>query len=81
MDFEQKLRLEIYNAPFQSEQRQILKLLLGDLSRGGKITNSRGQSLVKKILETNNTQMTKFAKTHPRYIELLNENCVLSKLL
>lgn len=82
MDFEEKLRTEIYNAPFQSQERQILKLVLGELYRNSsKITNTRGETFVNKTIATNKEQMSRLSISHPRYFELLNENYVLSRLV
>jgi hypothetical protein len=76
--FEDDLRAAINDAPFQSEERQLLKTVLGEYLRG---KSKDGYAFVQNMINVNTTMLNRLHSEHPRREEYLEENRVLKKLL
>ena len=76
--FEEDLRAAINDAPFQSDERQLLKTVLGEYLRG---KAKDGYVFVQNMINVNATMLNRLHPEDPRREECLEENRVLKKLL
>jgi len=82
MTFEEQLREKIKAAPFGSSEKNVLKLVLGELQQEmGNVTDERGHSIVKKLITSNEECLGHLDQTDPRYAGLVAENEMLQSLL
>ena len=95
MTFEETLRAKINSYPHMSNERNLLKVVLGAYQQkasSGKVTDEQGLAIVKAMVGTNNEMLygnaTKsppvepiFAKDDPRRAPYLEENRLLMSLL
>tara|TARA_Y100000034_G_scaffold135070_2_gene205567 strand:+ start:94 stop:510 length:417 start_codon:yes stop_codon:yes gene_type:complete len=84
MSFEQNLKERINNAPFGSERRNILKLVLGEhqqLAAKQAMKDEHGHNIVKKIIEANDKSLSYLEEGDLRARKLRDENDVLRELL
>jgi uncharacterized protein YqeY len=83
MTFEEKLRKRIATAPFQSAERQLLKVVLGECQRKTlkTPTDEMGQNIVRKMIKANEENITRLHPEDPRIEDFNEENRVLGSLL
>lgn len=85
MTFEQTLRDRIAKAPFKSKEKDLLKVVLGEMQQkaaSGKVTDEQGHSLVKSMIKNNVEKVLVHLKTDdPRRAPIEEENKVLGSLL
>lgn len=83
MNFEEKLRKRIAEAPFQSAERQLLKVVLGECQRKTlkTPTDEMGQNIVRKMIKANEENITRLHPEDNRVEEFKEENRVLGTLL
>lgn len=84
MSFEQTVRDRISKAPYGSTEKNILKVVLGDIqlkAAGGTITDEAGHAIVKKLVKGNEETLGHLKGEDPRRAQYLGENAVLSSLL
>jgi len=84
MTFEEMLRDRIAKCPYGSSERNLLKVVLGDLqqkSASGKVTEEIAHAVVKKIIKGNEESMGYLSEGDLRRAQYLNENEILSGLL
>ena len=84
MTFEEIVRDRIKKSSYPSAERDVLKVVLGDLqlkSSGGKITDEIGHGIVKKLIQSNNENLQHLTASDLRHAKYVEENEVLSSLL
>lgn len=80
MGFEENLRAKISDAPFQSAERRLLKIILGEFKRG-KDTDDAGYGIVRKLIRSNEESLKRIRIGDRRRDECEDENLVLKSLL
>ncbi len=85
MSFEQELRDRINKAPFRSKEKDILKVVLGELqqkSASGKISDETAHNYVKSMIKNNVEKVLAVLKPDdPRRAGYEEENKILQSLL
>lgn len=85
MTFEQKLRERLNKAPFRSREKELLKVVLGEVqlkSASAPVTEEQGHSLVKSMIKNNVEKVLVHLKEgDERRIGILEENKILESLL
>lgn len=95
MSFETTLREKIGKAAFGSQERNLLKVVLGEFQQkaaNGKVTDEQGLAIVKSMIKNNKEFMDptqeegkpvkpSLAADSPKRAELMAENAVLETLL
>ena len=81
MSFEDDLRAKITQAPFQSEERQLLKVVLGEFGRSNNSSDDSGYKLVRSMIESNEAALQRIHIDNPCREEYINENQILKTLL
>ena len=85
MTFEQKLRERLNKAPFRSREKELLKVVLGEVqlkSASAPVTEEQGHSLVKSMIKNNVEKVLVHLKEgDERRIGVLEENKILESLL
>jgi hypothetical protein len=95
MTFEDTLRARITKAPFKSREKDVLKVVLGEVQQKaatGPVTDEQGHAIVKSVIKNNKEFMDPLPKPgepvrpalpadHPKRAELMEENAVLGSLL
>lgn len=84
MSFEQTVRDRIAKAPFRSREKDILKVVLGDIQQkaaGGTITEEQGHALVKKLVKGNEETLGHLKADDARRPQYVEENAILATLL
>lgn len=85
MTFEQKLRERLSKAPFRSREKELLKVVLGEVqlkSATAPVTEEQGNSLVKSMIKNNVEKVLVHLKEgDERRIGVLEENKILESLL
>ena len=84
MSFEQKLRDRIKNAGFGSVEKNVLRVVLGDVqlkAAKSKINDEACYGIVKKIVQGNKDSIGYMAMDDPRKSQYEQENVILSSLL
>jgi hypothetical protein len=85
MSFEQVLRDRIAKAPFKSKERDILKVVLGELqlkAASGKVSDETSHNFVKSMIKNNTEKVLAVLKLDdPRRAGIEEENKVLQSLL
>jgi uncharacterized protein YqeY len=85
MTFEQKIRDRISKVPFKSKEKEILKVVLGEVqqkSNMGSFSEESGISMVKSMIKNNIEKVLIYMSADdPRRAPLEEENRVLTSLL
>lgn len=81
MSFEVKIRERISKAPFRSTEKDILKVVLGEVQQRGQVNEDVGEQIVKKLIEDNNIVLSRLAFEDVRRNRVKEENEVLQSLL
>lgn len=81
MSFEDDLRAKIRQAPFQSEERQLLKMVLGEFQCGDHSSDEAGYRLVRSMIKSNEASLQRIHVENPCREEYLNENRIFQTLL
>lgn len=85
MSFEQTLRDRISKAPFRSKEKDLLKVVLGDVqqkSASGKVSDEQGLGIVKSMIKNNVEKVLVHLKEDdPRHAVIVEENKILASLL
>jgi hypothetical protein len=84
MSFEQSLRDRINKAPFRSREKDLLKVVLGEVqqkSAGGKVTDEQGLAIVKKMAKANEETLGLLGAEDKRREQYEEENAILQSLL
>lgn len=84
MSFVDTLRLKIKESPFGSRDREILKVVLGDIQQKQatmNVTDEMCCGIVRKIVEANNINLKHLDEKDVRYAKYVEENEILSALL
>lgn len=84
MSFEQTVRDRISKAPYGSTEKNILKVVLGDIqlkAAGGTITDEAGHAIVKKLVKGNEETLGHLKAEDARRHQYIEENAILATLL
>jgi uncharacterized protein YqeY len=85
MSFEEKLRERLNKAPFRSKEKDLLKVVLGELqqkSASGKVTDEQGLAIVKSMIKNNIEKVLPHLKEgDERKTVIEEENKILQALL
>lgn len=84
MTFEETIRDRIKKSSYPSVERDVLKVVLGDLQQkasGGKVTDEIGHGIVKKMVQSNKENLQHLETADLRYVKYVEENEVLESLL
>ena len=84
MTFEETVRDRIKSYPYPAPEREVLKVVLGDLqlkSATAEFKDEHGHALVKKMIQANTENLAHLQTTDPRYAKYVLENEVLGALL
>jgi len=84
MSYEQQIRERMSKAPHGSTERNLLKVVLGEVqqkSAMGEFTEEMGLAIVKKMMKANEETLPHLSETDSRRAKLLEENKVLTTLL
>lgn len=84
MNFEERLREEINMYPFQSSERRLLKVVLGEFQRkavGKSASDEAGYNVVRKMIKANEENSARLGEDDPRTQVFKEENQVMAMLL
>lgn len=84
MNFEEKLRAQINVFPFQSSERRLLKVVLGEFQRkavGKSASDEAGYNVVRKMIKANEENSDRLGEDDPRTQVFEEENQVMAMLL
>ena len=84
MSYEAQIRERMSKAPHGSTEKELLKVLLGEVqqkSNIGQFTDEMGLAIVKKMMKANEETIPHLSETDARRAKLLDENKVLTSLL
>lgn len=81
MTFEEKIRERIARAGHQSTEKNLFKLILGEIQQKGTITEEQGFAIVKKIIKGNDETLSFLPENDTRRAGYDAENDILSELL
>jgi hypothetical protein len=84
MSFEQQIRERVSKAKHGSVERDILKIVLGDVQQKSAtepVTEEMGQAIVKKMIKANDETIPLLKEGDPRRARLLDENKILATLM
>lgn len=83
MSFEEMLRDRIAKSPYGSAERNLLKVVLGDLQQKvtGSVTDEVAHAVVKKIIKGNDESLGYLPQGDARRAQYLAENEILADLL
>lgn len=82
MSFEQVLRDRIAKAPFRSREKEILRVVLGDVQQKHSVSDEQGYNMVRVMVKNNTEKVLPYlAEGDLRRAVLLEENEILATLL
>lgn len=84
MNFEEKLRVKINTFPFQSSERNLLKVVLGEFQRKGvgkSVSDETGYNVVRKMIKVNEENSALLGEDDPWTQVFEEENQVMAMLL
>ena len=82
MTFTESLREKITKAPFRSRERDVFKVVLGEIERSVKtLTDEQCYTVVKSMIATNTSNLALFKEGDERKAAVEEENRVLQTLL
>ncbi len=84
MSFEEELRNRISKAPHGSMEKNLLKVVLGEVQQKSAMdsfSDEMGYSLVKKMIKANEENVGRLPSEDPRHQQFLEENKILDSLL
>ena len=82
MSFEQLLRDRIAKAPFRSQEKETLRVVLGDVQQKASVSDEQGFNMVRAMIKNNNDKVLPYLQEGDlRRKVLIEENEVLSSLL
>lgn len=84
MSFEQQIRELMSKAPHASSERNLLKVVLGEVQQKSALapfTDEMGLALIKKMMKANEETIPLLSATDARRSNLLEENKILGRLL
>jgi len=84
MSFEELIRERMHKAPHGSNERNLLKVVLGEVQQKSALapfTEDMGHALIKKMIKANEETLPHLKESDPRHGKLLAENPILASLL
>lgn len=82
MAFEETIRSRIAAAPQKSREKDLFKLVLGEVQqKPTAVTEEQGHSIVKTIINSNKSTLGLMGVEDPRRAQLEEENVILGSLL
>lgn len=81
MSFETELRDKIAKAPHRSVEKDVLRVVLGEISVNQKLSDNAAFSVVKKMIAGNDEMLSHMRGDDSRCKTLLDENKILKTLL
>jgi uncharacterized protein YqeY len=84
MSFEEQLRAKISASPFQSDEKRLFKVILGEFQRksvGKTPSDETGYNVVKAMIKANEENLARLREDDPRRPNFLEENRLMAGLL
>jgi uncharacterized protein YqeY len=84
MTFEEMLRQKLATAPFRSREKELLKVVLGEVQRkdsSGLMSHEQGNAIIKKMVKGNEETIALLKPDDPRRSGIEEENTILSSFL
>ena len=79
--FEEDLRVRIKQTPFQSKERQLLKMVLGEFQSAKNSSDAAAYNLVRSMISSNVAALKRIHVEDPCRDEYVDENETLKTLL